>query len=139
MLVDIVADKRHMPTRQHQDDVGYDCYANIDVPVVIQPGTCRLIPLGFSIAVPVGYTADVRPRSGLTSRGIVGMYGTIDPGYRGEVKANVFNLSDKPFIVHPHDRIAQMVILPVADTTLQQVDELDETERGDGGFGSTGK
>lgn len=89
--------------------------------------------------MPRGYTADIRPRSGLMSKGIMGMYGTIDPGYTGEIKGGLFNLSSQTIIIKPHDRIAQLVILATADIEFETVKELEETERGNGGFGSTGR
>ena len=127
-----------MPIKAHDSDVGFDCRAAIDTPLAIQPGYARLVPLGFSIATPHGYTADVRPRSGLSARGIVATYGTVDPGYRGEVKACLYNLGKCVFVIHPSDRIAQLVILPSPSFELIPVDSLDDTDRSDGGFGSTG-
>lgn len=127
-----------MPSKAHESDVGFDCRAAIDEPIALQPGSMTLVPLGFGIATPVGYTSDIRPRSGLSSRGIVVMYGTVDPGYRGEVKACVCNLSNMPFVVQPKDRIAQLVILPAPQLALTSIGALDDTDRSDGGFGSTG-
>ena len=127
-----------MPMKAHDSDVGFDCRAAIDTPIAIQPGYARLVPLGFSIATPCGYTADVRPRSGLSAKGVVAMYGTVDPGYRGEVKACLYNLGKDVFVIRPNDRIAQLVILPAPSFKLIPVDSLDDTDRSDGGFGSTG-
>lgn len=127
-----------MPMKAHDSDVGFDCRAAIDTPLAIQPGYARLIPLGFSIATPSGYTSDIRPRSGLSAKGIVAMYGTVDPGYRGEVKACLYNLGKDVFVIRPNDRIAQLVILPAPSFELIPVDSLDDTDRSDGGFGSTG-
>ena len=127
-----------MPSKAHESDVGFDCRAAIDEPIALQPGSMTLVPLGFGIATPVGYTSDIRPRSGLSSRGIVAMYGTVDPGYRGEVKACLYNLGKCVFVIHPSDRIAQLVILPSPSFELIPVDGLDDTDRSDGGFGSTG-
>lgn len=128
-----------IPTKAHQSDVGFDCRAAIDKPVVIHPDNHELISLGFSIATPEGYTSDIRPRSGLTSKGIVTMYGTVDPGYRGTVKACLYNIGSEPFIVQPNDRIAQLVILPVPQVILKDCEHLDSnTDRQADGFGSTG-
>lgn len=128
-----------MPSKAHGSDVGFDCRACIEKPMAIFPNGHAVIPLGFSIATPAGYVSDVRPRSGLTSKGIVTMYGTVDPGYRGQVKACLFNIGYETFVVHPNDRIAQLVIVPVPSVSLVGVDRLDDdTDRHSDGFGSTG-
>lgn len=139
LQVQIVAKPNNMPKKAHIDDVGWDCYAAINKPISIPPNSHTIIPLGFSISVPKGYTADIRPRSGLMSQGIIGMYGTIDPGYTGEVKGGLFNISQKEVTIRPHDRIAQLVVLKTADIEFHEVDKLQKTERGNGGFGSTGR
>lgn len=123
-----------------------DCYARIephkDNPevdyIVIHPHRRALVPLGFAMALPVGYEAVIRPRSGLTKQGIDGQIGTIDSDYRGEVSACLVNNSDAPFKVRNGDRICQMKIQRAERLHFAFVDELDETERGEGGFGSTG-
>lgn len=135
----IVASPKNMPRKAHEDDVGWDCYAATTNPMRIPPNSHVMIPLGFSIAVPRGYTADIRPRSGLMSRGIMGMYGTVDPGYTGEVMGCLFNTSQSMVVIKPHDRIAQLVILATADIKFDAVERLEETERGSDGFGSTGR
>jgi len=135
-----------LPVKKHSTDAGYDCRANIDSTIVIEPWSRAKIPLGFGINLPIGTTGDVRPRSGLMSDyGIVPGYGTVDVGYTGEVAATLFNLSDDTFTVNPMDRIAQLVILPTIDSktyalpvSLKLVDELLELERGQNGHGSTG-
>jgi len=109
--------------------------------VVIAPGQIKLIPCGFYMAVPVGYEAQVRPRSGLTIRhGLIvpNSPGTIDSDYRGEVCVILGNIASEPFVVKRGMRIAQMVIAPVSRCEIQETDELDETPRSDGGFGHTG-
>lgn len=136
--VEVHARDGFMPTKAHDSDVGFDCRAAIDKPLAVHPGYAKLVPLGFSIATPLGYTSDIRPRSGLSARGIVAMYGTVDPGYRGEVKACLYNLGRETFVIHPNDRIAQLVILPAPQVTLVPVDALARTDRNDDGFGSTG-
>ena len=110
-------------------------------PLRLEPGERALVPTGFALAVPAGYEAQVRPRSGLAlHRGVVlpNAPGTIDSDYRGEVQVIVCNLGDEPFVVKRGDRIAQLVIAPVVQTEWQEVRALDETDRGDGGFGHTG-
>lgn len=120
---------------------GADLVAAVDEPVEIAPGDRTLIPTGFRMALPSGYEAQVRPRSGLALRdGVVVLNtpGTIDADYRGEVQVILANLGDAPFQVERGMRIAQMVVAPAPQATFVEVDGLDETERGSGGFGSTG-
>lgn len=110
-------------------------------PVVLQPGQWRLIPTGLSIALPEGFEAQVRPRSGLAARhGIscVNTPGTVDSDYRGEIKVNLINHGQEPFTVVRGERIAQMVIAPVVQAVWDEVEDLGDTARGAGGFGSTG-
>lgn len=119
-----------------------DLHAAIDQPMTLEAGDILFIACGFAMAVPVGYEAQVRPRSGLASKHGISMPnapGTIDADYRGEVKVPLINLGRNPFVIEPGMRIAQMVIAPVAHCVLEEVDTLDETIRGDGGFGSTGQ
>lgn len=109
---------------------------------VIPPGGRALVPTGLRIALPEGYEAQVRPRSGLALRHGVTLPnspGTIDADYRGEIGVILMNLGQEPFIVEPGDRIAQMVVAPVARVAWSEAEELDATERGEGGFGSTGR
>lgn len=109
---------------------------------VLRPGERVLVPTGIRIALPVGYEAQVRPRSGLALKhGITlpNSPGTIDADYRGEVQVIMQNLGDAPFTIEPGDRIAQMVVAPVSQVDWLEADALDETERGAGGFGSTGR
>lgn len=108
-------------------------------PLIVQPGESVVIPTGWGIQLPSGYEAQVRGRSGLSSRRILVPTGTIDAGYRGEIMATVINNSGIPFTIHHGDRIAQLVIAPVVKATVLQVDELDPSERGEGGHGSTGR
>lgn len=110
-------------------------------PLTVQPGARALVPTGLAIAVPAGFEAQVRPRSGLAlKRGITCLNtpGTIDSDYRGEVQVIVANLGDEAFVINRGDRIAQMVICPVVQAQWAQVDQLADTQRGQGGFGSTG-
>jgi dUTP pyrophosphatase len=118
-----------------------DLAACIDAPIVLAPGDIALVPCGFAMALPVGYEAQVRPRSGLGARHGISMPnapGTIDADYRGEVKVPLINLGRAPFTVEDGMRIAQMVIARVERAAIVEVAELDATDRGSGGFGSTG-
>jgi len=112
-----------------------------DEPIVLRPGARAMVPTGFSIAVPAGYEAQVRPRSGLAIRaGITCLNspGTVDCDYRGEVKVILANLGEENFVIRRGDRIAQMVICPVVQAQWLPTAELSQTQRGAGGFGSTG-
>jgi dUTP pyrophosphatase len=130
-----------LPAKMTEHAAGFDLYAAVDVPVTLAAGEIRLIPCGFAMALPHGYEAQVRPRSGLASRhGVapVNAPGTIDSDYRGEVHVPLINHGPAPFVIERGMRISQMVILPVPPVKLVEVDELDETARGAGGFGHTG-
>ena len=130
-----------VPRYQSEHAAGLDLHAAIEAPFTLPPGEIRLVSCGFAMAVPVGYEAQVRPRSGLATKHGISMPnapGTIDADYRGEVRVPLINLGVAPFTVEPGMRIAQMVIAPVAHCVIEVVDELDETVRGAGGFGSTG-
>jgi dUTP pyrophosphatase len=130
-----------LPAYQTSGSAGMDLHAAVEETVSIAPGEWRLIPTGLAIALPEGYEAQVRPRSGLAARfGIscVNTPGTVDADYRGEIKVNLINHGPEPFAVERGARIAQMVIAPVTQAALDEVDDLDATDRGEGGFGSTG-
>jgi dUTP pyrophosphatase len=130
-----------LPRRMTEHAAGYDLSAAVKQPTVIVPGEIRLIPCGFHMALPVGYEAQVRPRSGLASRHgitLVNTPGTIDADYRGEVQVPVINLGAQPFEITRGMRIAQMLISPVPASTMVEVADLDSTTRGEGGFGHTG-
>ena len=132
------------PAYATADSAGMDLRAAVpaDAPVTLQPGQRALIDTGFCMALPAGYEAQVRPRSGLAIKhGITCLNtpGTIDADYRGEVKVILINLGDAPFIIERGERIAQMVIAPVTQAQVSVVTQLDETSRGSGGFGSTGR
>ena len=121
---------------------GVDLKANLTEPLTLQPLQRTLVPTGLYIALPAGYEAQVRPRSGLAAKHgitVLNTPGTIDADYRGEIKVILVNLSDTPFEIVPGERIAQMVIARHEQVEWEQVDTLDETSRGAGGFGSTGK
>jgi dUTP pyrophosphatase len=130
-----------LPRYQSKCAAGMDLHASLEKPVPIAPGEIRVVPCGFALAVPVGFEAQVRPRSGLASAHGISMPnapGTIDADYRGEVRVPLINHGKTPFVVEPNMRIAQMVIAPVMRCDVEEVDELDETVRGGAGFGSTG-
>lgn len=131
-----------LPTYESDESAGMDLRAAIAAPVVLAPGARALIPTGLAIALPMGLEAQVRPRSGLALKhGVTCLNspGTIDSDYRGEVGVILINLGQEPFSVARGDRIAQLVIAPVFQADWIEVEELDSTERGDEGFGSTGK
>jgi dUTP pyrophosphatase len=118
-----------------------DLRANLDAPIELQPLQRALIPTGLFIALPAGYEAQVRPRSGLAIKHgitVLNSPGTIDADYRGEIDVVLINLSQEPFVVNDGERIAQMVIARHEQGELTQVEVLDETERGEGGYGHTG-
>lgn len=131
-----------LPQYATAGSAGMDLPAAVDAPVTIAPGAVAVIPCGFSIALPAGYEAQVRPRSGLAVKHAITVLntpGTIDPDYRGEVKAILINLGREPFIVTPGMRVAQLVVAPFTRVEWDAVDELSETSRGAGGFGHTGR
>ena len=139
-----VINKGHQPLPEYatEQSAGMDLRANIDEPIVLKPMERRLIPTGLYIALPKGYEAQVRPRSGLAlKKGITVLNapGTIDADYRGEVGVVLINLSQEDFIVNDGERIAQMVIARHETADFIEVESLDETERGAGGYGHTGK
>ncbi len=120
---------------------GVDLMAAIDAAVELQPGERTIVPTGFAIALPEGYEAQVRPRSGLAVRHgvtLVNAPGTIDADYRGEIGAIMINHGSEVFVIEPGMRIAQMVVAPVAGFVWQEANSLPDTKRGSGGFGSTG-
>ena len=132
--------KQQIPTYATPQSAGMDLRANIEEPIVLNSLERRLIPTGLHIALPEGYEAQVRPRSGLAIKhGITCLNtpGTIDADYRGDVGVILINLSSKQFTINPGDRIAQMVINKFEQIEWELVNELSETERGEGGFGST--
>jgi dUTP diphosphatase len=130
-----------LPDYQSEHAAGMDLHAAVDKPVVIPPGEVSMIRCGFAMAVPVGYEAQVRPRSGLAAKFGISMPnapGTIDADYRGEVMVPLINHGRESFEVTRHMRIAQMIIKPVPRTRWEEVNELPPTDRGAGGFGHTG-
>lgn len=131
-----------LPSYETVDAAGMDLHAAVDADVLVIPGTRALIPTGLAIALPSGYEAQIRPRSGLALKNgisLVNSPGTIDADYRGEVGVIVINHGDQVFTVTRGMRIAQMVVAPVIQAVWNEVSTLPETARGTGGFGSTGK
>lgn len=129
------------PAYQTAHAAGLDLPAAVDGELVIRPGERALVPTGWAMALPPGYEGQVRPRSGLALRHgvtVLNTPGTIDADYRGEVKVLLINLGTEPFVVRTGDRIAQLLVSRVEHASIELVTELDGTERGEGGYGSTG-
>jgi len=143
MKIKIVNSSRHpLPEYATAYAAGMDLRANVDQPVVLKPLERSLVPTGIYIQLPEGYEAQIRPRSGLAIKhgiSIVNAPGTIDADYRGEIRVILVNLSNECFTINDGERICQMVIAQHAHAQWESVDSLDETERGAGGFGHTGK
>jgi dUTP pyrophosphatase len=131
-----------LPRYMTPQAAGMDICAAIDEPLSVAPGRIALVPTGFAMALPDGYEAQIRPRSGLAIRHgitVVNAPGTIDSDYRGEVKVGLINLGFEPYTIQRGERIAQMIVQRVCQASVTVVDELDATVRDAGGFGSTGK
>ncbi len=138
-----VINKGHQPLPAYATEMsaGMDLRANLEEPVTLQPMERKLIPTGLYIALPVGHEAQIRPRSGLALKHgvtVLNTPGTVDADYRGEVKVLLVNLSDVPFVVNDGERIAQMIVAKYEQVEFVEVEQLDETERGTGGYGHTG-
>ena len=130
------------PAYATPQSAGVDLKANLEEPITLQPLQRTLVPTGLFMALPAGFEAQVRPPSGLAAKHgitVLNTPGTIDADYRGEIKVILVNLSNEPFEIVPGERIAQMVIARHEQVEWEQVEQLDATERGAGGFGSTGK
>lgn len=142
MKIEIINESHHpLPRYATPLSAGMDLRANLDAPVVLRPMERRLIPTGLRIALPEGYEAQVRPRSGLALKKgvtVLNTPGTVDADYRGEVGVILINLSQEDFVVEDGERIAQMVIARHEQAELVEVSVLGETERGAGGFGHSG-
>lgn len=143
MIVKIVNKSKHpLPHYATEHSAGMDLRANLDAPVVLGPLERKIIPTGLFIELPEGYEAQIRPRSGLAAKhGITCLNtpGTIDADYRGEIGVILANVSNESFTVNDGERICQMVIAQYTKANLVEVEELSETDRGAGGFGSTGR
>ena len=134
---------KNVPLPKYETDgsSGLDLAANIDIEIEIKPGETKIIPTGLFVGIPKNFEIQIRPRSGLAAKNQISVLntpGTIDADYRGELKVILINLSDKIFVVEKGLRIAQMVVCPVVRAELKEVETLNDTKRGSGGFGSTG-
>ena len=142
MQVKVINKSKHdLPAYGTPFSAGIDLRANIDAPIVLEPLQRALVPTGIYMALPEGYEAQIRPRSGLAAKHgitVLNSPGTIDSDYRGEIKAILVNLSNEQFKIEDGERICQMVVAKHEQLTWIPVETLDETERGDGGFGHTG-
>ncbi len=142
VLIKKLDPKVTLPSYKTKGASGMDLMAFVKEKIVIKPQTSALIPTGLSVAFSEDYEIQIRPRSGLAAKNNISVLntpGTIDSDYRGELKIIIFNHSNHDFIVNNDDRVAQMVLTPVAKIELEEANELPKTLRGEGGFGSTGK
>jgi dUTP pyrophosphatase len=144
VLIKQTEEAQDLPLPQYMTSgaAGVDLYAVVKVPIEIPPGKIKVIPTGIKLALPPGFEAQIRPRSGLALEhglSVVNTPGTIDEDYRGEIKVIMINFGEEPFVVKRGERIAQMVINKIERVEFVKVLELDETARGAGGFGHTGK
>lgn len=142
MTVKIINKSHHdLPRYATPQSAGFDLRANLDAPITLEPMQRALVPTGLYVAIPEGYEAQVRPRSGLAIKHgitVLNTPGTVDADYRGEWCVILINLSDKAFTINDGERIAQAVVTPYVQADWHEVEVLDETERGAGGFGHTG-
>lgn len=130
-----------LPSYQTAGAAGADVCACLSQPIVLEPGAWAMVPTGLSFEIPCGYEIQVRPRSGLAAKNgvtVLNSPGTIDSDYRGEVKVILINLGSEPFAIAHGDRIAQLIVAPVEQAQFHVVESLSSTQRGQGGFGSTG-
>jgi len=136
-----LSNKVPLPKYETSGSSGMDITANIEANIYIDPGKTTIIPTGLALSIPKGFEVQIRPRSGLAAKqkiSVLNTPGTIDSDYRGEIKVILINLGEEPFKVEKGLRIAQMVVCPIVQAQLEEVNDLAETERGKGGFGSTG-
>ena len=141
ILIKRLSDKVVLPKYETEGSSGLDLAAHINESVKIKPGSTAIIPTGLAVSIPKNFEIQIRPRSGLAAKNQISVLntpGTIDADYRGELKVILINLGAKSFLVENGTRIAQMVLCPVVKANLKEVKTLDDTERGSGGFGSTG-
>jgi len=141
ILIKRLSKEVSLPKYETSGSSGMDLAANIDANINIDPGKTAIIPTGLALSIPKGFEVQIRPRSGLAAKqkiSVLNTPGTIDADYRGEIKVILINLGHEPFKVEKGLRIAQMVVCPIVQAQLKEVDDLSETERGKGGFGSTG-
>lgn len=133
--------KGELPKYESALASGFDVRAQVSAPMTLAPGASCMVPTGLSFEIPAGFEIQVRPRSGLAAKKgvtVLNTPGTVDADYRGEVKIILINLGQEPFVIQDQDRVAQMVLAPVLQAELELVTELSDTQRGFGGFGSTG-
>ena len=131
----------NLPRYETEGSSGMDLSANINSNIEIEPGDSTIIPTGISVSIPKNFEIQIRPRSGLAAKNQISVLntpGTIDADYRGEIKVILINLGKKKFVVENGSRIAQMVLCPIAKAKIREVENLEKTDRGSGGFGSTG-
>ena len=141
ILIKRLSKKVSLPKYETSGSSGMDLAANIDANINIDPGKTAIIPTGLALSIPKGFEVQIRPRSGLAAKqkiSVLNTPGTIDADYRGEIKVILINLGQVSFKVEKGLRIAQMVVCPIVQAHLKEVDDLSETDRGKGGFGSTG-
>ena len=141
ILIKRLSNNIPLPKYETEGSSGMDLTANVNKVIEIQPGKSEIIPTGIALSIPKNYEIQIRPRSGLAAKNQISVLntpGTIDEDYRGEIKVILINLGEKKFKIEKGLRIAQMVLCPVIKAELEEADELDETKRGAGGFGSTG-
>ena len=141
ILIKRLSKEVFLPKYETNGSSGMDLAANINSIINIKPGNTAIIPTGLALSIPKGFEVQIRPRSGLAAKqkiSVLNTPGTIDADYRGEIKVILINLGQESFKVEKGLRIAQMVVCPVVQAQLKEVDNLNETERGKGGFGSTG-
>lgn len=138
-MIKVVLDKgAYMPEKAHEHDAGYDLRTPCGN--IIPAGGSTVFDTGVHIAIPEGFAGEIVSRSGLNIRqDIVCPQGTVDAGYTGSIKVKLYNLGNRYYEIRPGDKIAQLIIVPIAKGSLKQVEELDDTERGDNGFGSSGR
>jgi dUTP pyrophosphatase len=143
MLVKVINNSKHaLPEYATPLAAGLDLKANLDSPLVLKPLERELVPTGLSIELPSGYEAQIRPRSGLAAKHgitVLNSPGTVDADYRGEIKVILVNLSNSDFVINDGERIAQMVVARHEQVLWEQASALSDSQRGAGGFGSTGK
>ena len=141
ILIKRLSKEVSLPKYETNGSSGMDLAADVDANINIDPGKTAIIPTGLALSIPKGFEVQIRPRSGLAAKqkiSVLNTPGTIDADYRGEIKVILINLGQETFKVEKGLRIAQMVVCPVVQAQLKEVDDLSETERGKGGFGSTG-
>ena len=141
ILIKRLSKEVSLPKYETNGSSGMDLAADVDANINIDPGKTAIIPTGLALSIPKGFEVQIRPRSGLAAKqkiSVLNTPGTIDADYRGEIKVILINLGQETFKVEKGLRIAQMVVCPVVQAQLKEVDDLNETERGKGGFGSTG-